>query len=277
MPELPEVETVRLGLLPHLCGRTITRMDLRRGGLRFPFPEGFAAQTEGRVIRAIDRRGKYLLLRLDEWLVWRVHLGMSGRFTLYPAGTNDIPPAGKHDHVITDLSDGGRAVFSDPRRFGFMDLATEESAETGRGLEKLGPEPLGQDFNGGTLVAALGGRGRNLKAALLDQRVVAGLGNIYICEALWESGLSPLRCSLDTSQAGRLVAAIRDVLTRAIAAGGSSLKDYRQADGQLGYFQHRWRAYGRSGQPCGKPGCRGAILRIVQNGRSSFYCPVHQK
>jgi len=277
MPELPEVETVRLGLLPHLRERTVTRMELRRAGLRFPFPEGFAASIEGRVIQDINRRGKYLLLRLEGGLVWRVHLGMSGRFTLYPAGTTAMPPPGKHDHVVTHLSDGGRAVFSDPRRFGFMDLATAADAESGRGLEKLGPEPLEPAFDGTVLHAAMTGRGRSLKALLMDQRVVAGLGNIYVCEALWEAGLSPLRDRLNKRQADRLAAAIRNVLTRAIAAGGSSLRDYRQADGQLGYFQHRWRAYGRGGQPCGKTGCGGTILRTVQNGRSSFHCPAHQK
>lgn len=288
MPELPEVETVRQGLLPALLGNRILRVDQRRPDLRFPIPQDFVARLESRRVTAIDRRGKYLLIRLDDGWTWLVHLGMSGRFTVGGGGVASSAQAGHnsgwaliepHDHVLVDIEGGGRLVYNDTRRFGFMDLIAPGAEALCPHFLKMGPEPLSDAFDVVALSAALAGRKTPVKAALLDQAVVAGLGNIYVCEALWRSGISPRRlaASIPGVRAGRLINAIKAVLADAIAAGGSSLRDYVQADGELGYFQHAFDAYDRDGQPCRKPGCGGTIRRIVQSGRSTFYCPVHQR
>ena len=288
MPELPEVETVCRGLAPVLTGRRIAAVDLRRPDLRFPLPEGLAVRLTGRRILTVGRRAKYVLIGLDDGATWLVHLGMSGRFTFAPGGRASSGQTGhnsgwaladRHDHVLVDLEDGLRLTFNDPRRFGFMDLIAAGDLDAHPRLVDLGPEPLSDAFDGAYLSAALAGRRTPIKAALLDQRLVAGIGNIYACEALFEAGISPRR-SADTvpgRRAGRLAERIKDVLARAIAAGGSSLRDYRQADGELGYFQHDWRVYGREGEPCSAPGCQSPIRRIVQSGRSTFYCARHQR
>ncbi len=276
MPELPEVETVRRGLVPVMEGRVITRAQVRRDGLRWPFPDRLAARLTGQRVLALRRRSKYILAELSGGETMLLHLGMSGRLLIQADGP---PPPGKHDHVLLDMEGGARIVFNDARRFGMLDLVATAEAGRHRLLAALGPEPLGNDFSETGLAAALAGRKMPIKSALLDQRIVAGLGNIYVCEALFRAGIDPRR------QAGRiarhrvaaLVGVIRDVLTEAIAAGGSSLKDYRQADGELGYFQHAFRVYGREGAPCPTSGCSGQITRIVQSGRSSFFCPRCQR
>ncbi len=276
MPELPEVETVRRGLVPVMEGRVITRAQVRRDGLRWPFPDRLAARLTGQRVLALRRRSKYILAELSGGETMLLHLGMSGRLLIQADGP---PSPGKHDHVLLDMEGGARIVFNDARRFGMLDLVATAEAGRHRLLATLGPEPLGNDFSETGLIAALAGRKMPIKSALLDQRIVAGLGNIYVCEALFRAGIDPRR------QAGRiarhrvaaLVGVIRDVLTEAIAAGGSSLKDYRQADGELGYFQHAFRVYGREGAPCPTPGCSGQITRIVQSGRSSFFCPRCQR
>jgi formamidopyrimidine-DNA glycosylase len=287
MPELPEVETVRRGLEPALAGRLIRRAEVRRPDLRWPLPPGLAARLTGARAIALRRRSKYLLIDLDGGATLLVHLGMSGRMILEaprPSAEPDAPlgrfvhpvrPLAQHDHVVLELEDGGRIAFNDPRRFGAMDLWPTAALEAHPRLAGLGPEPLGDAFDASYLRGRLAGRGAAIKAALLDQAVVAGLGNIYVCEALWRAGLSPLRPSGEVSggEAGRLVAAIRAVLLEAIEAGGSSLRDHRRVDGGLGYFQHAFAVYGRAGQPCLRPGCGGAVLRLVQSGRSSFHCP----
>ncbi len=282
MPELPEVETVVRGLRPRLEGRRFDRVEQRCPALRFPFPEGFAGRLEGRQVRSLGRRAKYILIHLDRDEVLLCHLGMSGRMVLGRAGEQADQP---HDHVVFTTDAGDEIRFNDARRFGVMDLVPEAGLAGHRLLRDLGPEPLGNAFNGPALAAALKGRRTPIKAALLDQKVVAGVGNIYACEALYEAGLSPRRQSY-TVQGGRaenLAAAVRDVLTRAIAAGGSSLKDYVQADGELGYFQHQWAVYDREGEPCPRCAPRlaagedGAIRRLVQSNRSTFYCPRHQR
>lgn len=294
MPELPEVETVRRGLTPLLVGRRIARVDQRRPDLRFPFPARFAERLAGRRVTAVDRRAKYLLIRLDDGWTWLVHLGMSGRFTIAPgpvqarSGQARSGQSGhnsgwglveRHDHLLVELEDGGRVRFNDTRRFGFMDLIAPGGEAASPHLAGLGPEPLESAFDAAYLGAALRGRATPIKAALLDQRVVAGLGNIYVCEALWRAGISPRRLarSVVGRRAGRLAPAIREVLEAAIDAGGSSLRDYVQADGELGYFQHAFDVYDRENVACRRPGCTGAIRRIVQSGRSTFYCPEHQR
>lgn len=289
MPELPEVETVRRGLTPLMVGRRIARVDQRRPDLRFPFPERFAERLAGRRVMAVDRRAKYLLIRLDDGWTWLVHLGMSGRFTIAPgpvqarsgqAGHNSgWGLIERHDHLLVELEDGGRVRFNDTRRFGFMDLIAPGGEAASPHLAGLGPEPLGLAFDAVWLDSALRGRATPIKAALLDQRVVAGLGNIYVCEALWRAGISPRRLARSVAgrRAGRLAPAIREVLEAAIDAGGSSLRDYVQADGELGYFQHAFDVYDRENAACRRPGCTGAIRRIVQSGRSTFYCPEHQR
>ena len=289
MPELPEVETVRRGLAPHLQGRRIERAIQNRPDLRWPLPERFAERLTGRRVMALGRRGKYLLLDLGEpggeTLI--VHLGMSGRFLLSEGGTREegarfhhaaLAP-GKHDHVVLEMEGGARAIFNDARRFGAMDLWPTGALETHRLLAGMGPEPLGNAFGGAALAEALEGRRTTLKAALLDQRRVAGLGNIYVCEALFAARLSPLReaGSLGRAACERLARAIRETLTLAIEAGGSSLRDFRGAEGELGYFQHRFAVYGREGEPCARPTCRGRIARIVQSARSTFHCPRCQR
>ena len=286
MPELPEVETVKRGLAPVLEGRRLARVIQRRPNLRFPLPEGFAARLEGRCVQRIDRRAKYLLMHLDDGQVLLCHLGMSGRMLLV-----DDPALAfeKHDHVIFETEEGRQVRFNDARRFGIMDLIPSEAALAAHPLLRaLGPEPLGNAFNGPALAEALKGKATPIKAALLDQRVVAGLGNIYVCEALFFAGISPRRLArtVQGARAERLAQAVRDVLTRAIAAGGSSLRDYVQADGELGYFQHAWAVYGKEGQPC--PGCDceaaaanappgSGVRRLVQSNRSTFYCPRRQR
>ena len=288
MPELPEVETVCRGLRPALAGKRLFRVEQRRPDLRFPFPDGFVARLEGARIAAVERRAKYILIRLEDGWTWLVHLGMSGRFTVTPGAQASSGQAGhnsgwamveKHDHILIEVEDGGRLVFNDTRRFGFMDLIPPGGEAASPHLAHLGPEPLSDAFGAEAFSAALAGKRTPIKAALLDQRLVAGLGNIYVCEALWRAGISPKRSAhtVAGARAARLVPAVKEVLAAAIEAGGSSLRDYVQATGELGYFQHSWDAYDREGEPCRHPGCDGTVVRIVQSGRSSFYCPRHQR
>ncbi len=282
MPELPEVETVRRGLEPVLVGRRILHADLRRDGLRWPFPPGLAGRLSGARVSALRRRSKYLLADLDGDDTLIVHLGMSGRMlvsgAMVGAFFHEHGEATRHDHVVLEIEGGARVTFNDARRFGAMDLAPTAGLDAHRLLAGLGPEPLGNGFSAGYLAARMAGRRAPVKAILSDQRVVAGLGNIYVCEALWRAGISPHRAGADVAPAevAALVAAIREVLAEAIEAGGSSLRDYRQADGELGYFQHSFAVYGREGQPCVRPGCGGVVAREVQSGRSSFFCPACQ-
>lgn len=288
MPELPEVETVRRGLAPVMEGQRIARADIRRPDLRWPFPERMADRLTGQKVLQLRRRSKYILADLDSGETLILHLGMSGRMLISrPEGpraeTCDFfhahPAPEKHDHVVFDMEDGTRITFNDARRFGAMDLVATEACEAHRMLAGLGPEPLGNAFSEGYLTERLKGRTTPIKAALLDQRIVAGLGNIYVCETLFRAGLSPTRHAgrISGARAAALVPIIREVLTEAIEAGGSSLRDYRQAGGELGYFQHAFRVYGREGAPCVTPGCAGLVRRIVQSGRSSFYCPRCQR
>lgn len=295
MPELPEVETVRRGLEPVMLGARVDRLELRRPDLRFPFPKGFADAVAGRKITSVGRRAKYLLLDLEDGQVVIMHLGMSGRFLI---GAKDpAQPGGfyyngarlpAHDHVIFHLqaADGAREViYNDARRFGFMDMVSRDAMDTNKHLGGLGVEPDGNALTPDFLATAFAGKTAPLKAALLDQRVVAGLGNIYVCEALHMARLSPRRAAGTlVTKAGapsvrleRLTDAIRTVIANAILAGGSSLRDYVHADGSLGYFQHSFNAYDRAGAPCSQEGCGGTIRRIVQSGRSTFYCPRCQK
>jgi formamidopyrimidine-DNA glycosylase len=275
MPELPEVETIRRGLARCMSGRRIVRAELRRPDLRWPFPPMLAERLDGARIGALARRGKYILIELDETGTLLLHLGMSGRIT---AGAADGPPE-KHDHVVLGLDDGTEIRFNDPRRFGTLDYVARGKEAAHPLLAGLGAEPLDPGFDGAYLERALAGKMTPIKAALLDQRIVAGLGNIYVCEALYRAGLSPRRLAgtVVGLRAARLATAIRDVLDEAIEAGGSSLRDYVQANGELGYFQHRWAVYGREGEPC--PGCTCAegVRRIVQSGRSSFFCAKKQR
>jgi formamidopyrimidine-DNA glycosylase len=288
MPELPEVETVRRGLEPVLTGRVIARADVRRPDLRWPFPPRMAERLTGVRVTALRRRSKYILADLDSGETLLLHLGMSGRILIHAADAGRAmlgeyvhahPAPETHDHVVLDLDDGTRIVFNDPRRFGAMDLMPTATAEQHKLLAGLGPEPLGNAFDPPYLAGRLAGRRTPMKAALLDQGIVAGLGNIYVCEALFRSGISPRRLAGNLARAriDRLVPVIRDVLSDAIAAGGSSLRDYRQTDGELGYFQHSFRVYGREGEACITEGCGGTVARIVQSGRSSFYCPRCQR
>ena len=283
MPELPEVETVRRGLAPVMEGQVIAKAEVNRPDLRWPFPERMAERLTGRRVLQLRRRSKYLLGDLDSGETLLIHLGMSGRMTVSgdPLGrfVHDHPAPEKHDHVVFHMESGARVTFNDPRRFGAMALMQTATAEQHKLLAVLGPEPLGNDFNEAYLIAAFKGKNTPVKAALLDQGIVAGLGNIYVCEALFRSGISPMRKAgqIAAPRIAGLVVAIRDVLQRAIAAGGSSLKDFRQADGELGYFQHSFDVYGREGQPCRTPGCSQTIRRKVQSGRSTFYCPACQR
>ncbi len=293
MPELPEVETVRRGLAPHIEGRRIKRLVLNRADLRFPFPKDFAARMEGAVVARFTRRAKYLLAEMQspkgKPFFWLSHLGMTGRFMLTPPQATTLEPglyahevappvAAKHIHVDIAFDDGTKLAFADPRRFGFMDMfATPETGSPF--LKHLGPEPLGNDFNEEVLLAAAKGRRTPVKNFLLDQRVVAGLGNIYVCEALFMAGISPKRkaANLGAKRVARLVPAIRDVLARAIEAGGSTLRDFAHEDGAMGYFQHDFKVYGREGEVCSAPECSASVKRMVQAGRSSFYCSACQK
>jgi len=293
MPELPEVETVRRGLAPVLKGRRIVKAVQNRPDLRWPLPERFAERLTGRRILSLGRRAKYLTMDLDgpEPETALIHLGMSGRLLLSGIGTGDRAPgaqfhyaaavgeaARKHDHVVLDLGGGVGLVYNDARRFGSMDLWPTATLADHPSLASLGPEPLSNAWDGEALAAALAGRRTPIKTALLDQRRVAGLGNIYVCEALHRAHVSPLRKadSLSAQDCQRLTATIRDVLTEAIEAGGSSLRDFHGAGGELGYFQHRFGVYDREGDPCAAPGCGATIERIVQCGRSTFFCPTCQ-
>ena len=295
MPELPEVETVRRGLQPVLEGARIVRVEARRPDLRFPFPAKFAQRLTGKTVTALGRRAKYLTIHLDGGPVLICHLGMSGSFRIETADDSETPGTfhqerskdANHDHVVfhvvSPVGVQSRVVFNDPRRFGFM-LFAEGLADAHPMLAGLGVEPTGNILDGALLASLLKGRRSPLKAALLDQRLIAGLGNIYVSEALWRAGLSPLREAGTMAKPGkkakaqseRLADAIRSVIADAIAAGGSSLRDYVHADGSLGYFQHSFAVYDREGEPCPTPGCGGHIERIVQSGRSTFFCRTCQ-
>jgi formamidopyrimidine-DNA glycosylase len=296
MPELPEVETVRRGLQPVMEGATIDTVEQRRPDLRFPFPDGFAAALAGRRILSVGRRAKYLLFHFEAGPVLIAHLGMSGSFRVEAGEGESVPGAfhlarsksDAHDHVVFHLSGpagAARVVFNDPRRFGFMLFGQPASLDSHPLLAGLGVEPTGNALDGALLARLFADRRAPLKAALLDQRLVAGLGNIYVCEALWRAGLSPRRRAGSiasaqrptTARATRLADSIRSTIADAIQAGGSSLRDYVHADGSLGYFQHSFNAYDREGENCRRPGCRGTITRIVQSGRSTFYCPACQR
>ena len=283
MPELPEVETVRRGLAPVMEGHRIARATLKRADLRWPFPPDMAARLTRRRVTVLRRRSKYILADLDSDESLLIHLGMSGRMLVSGDPTGDFlhthATPEKHDHVILDMDNGARITFNDPRRFGAMDLLPTAAQEAHPLLASLGPEPLGNAFDEPYLIAALRGRRAPVKAALLDQGILAGLGNIYVCEALYRAGISPRRKAgrIAASRVAALVPVIRQVLRDAIAAGGSSLRDHRRTDGELGYFQHRFDVYGREGAPCRTPGCSGTVRRIVQSGRSSFYCPRCQR
>jgi len=293
MPELPEVETVRRGLAAVLEGARFVKVEARRGDLRWPLPKDFAARLEGQTVTGVGRRAKYLLADLSSGEVLLMHLGMSGSFRVMQAGDEKTP--GKfhhersnlaaHDHIVFHMSNGGVAIFNDPRRFGCMKIFPRVQIDSEPLLRALGPEPLGNEFDAAMLAQACCRKKTSLKAALSDQRIVAGLGNIYVCEALHRAGLSPRRKAstiadrqgAPNARAEDLAQAIRDVLVDAIRAGGSSLRDHRQTDGELGYFQHSFRVYDREGAVCSTRGCTGKIRRIVQSGRSTFYCPICQK
>ena len=283
MPELPEVETVRRGLLPVLEGATISRAEVNRPDLRWPLPERMAERLTGRRVTALRRRSKYILADLDSGETLLVHLGMSGRMLISGAQLgsfyHDHPAPQKHDHVVLHMGNGARITFNDARRFGAMDLMPTERAAEHMLLKDLGPEPFGNDFNEPYLAGRLKGRKTPIKAALLDQRIVAGLGNIYVAETLYRARISPLRLAGDLipRQVQALVPTIREVLAEAIEAGGSSLRDFRQANGELGYFSKHFQVYDREGDACETPGCKGTITRTVQSGRSSFWCPSCQR
>jgi len=276
MPELPEVETVRRGLLPVMQSKQIELAEVHRPDLRWPFPDDMAARLTGKTVLRLRRRSKYILADLDSGETLLVHLGMSGKMLISKAPHPEIE---KHDHVVLHMQDNARVVYNDVRRFGMMDMAATDVLDTHKLLAGIGPEPLGNTFDEPYLVERLKSKNSPIKNVLLDQRVVAGLGNIYVCEVLLRAGISPLRKAgeLSAPKVRSLVPIIRQVLEEAIESGGSSLKDYRQADGELGYFQHSFRAYGREGKPCVTKGCRGTIERIVQAGRSTFYCAQCQR
>ena len=286
MPELPEVETVRRGLTPVLEGARLTNVINRRPDLRFPFPDGFASRLEGATVLRIDRRAKYLLMPLSTGETWITHLGMTGRFTLDgdPTGSfEDAPPVtGKHEHFVACADLNGqltRLGYADARRFGFMGLIPTDQVDGHAWFKQLGPEPLGNMFSGAHLAEAFDGRKQNIKVSLLDQSVVSGLGNIYVCEALYRSGIHPEVAAGKVSRPRleRLATEVRNVLEDAIRAGGSTLKDFANVEGGQGYFQHSFDVYGRENQPCRTEGCSGTIGRIVQGGRSTFFCPRCQK
>ena len=283
MPELPEVETVMRGLAPVMAGQVISRATVNRPDLRWPFPDRMAERLTGARVVQMRRRSKYILADLDRGETLLVHLGMSGRMTVSgdPLGqfVHGHPAAQKHDHVVFDMDNGARITFNDPRRFGAMDLLETATADQPKLLSVLGPEPLGNDFHEDYLVQAFAGRNTPVKSALLDQGIIAGLGNIYVCEALFRAKISPRRKAgqISAGRVASLVPVVRQVLSDAIDAGGSSLKDFRQADGSLGYFQHSFDVYGREGEPCKREGCGGVIGRIIQSGRSTFYCGKCQR
>ena len=283
MPELPEVETVRRGLLQVLEGRGILAADIRRPDLRFPLPQRMKERLTGARVLALRRRSKYILADLSTGETLLIHLGMSGRILIsgeaLGAFAHVHPAPARHDHVVLDIEGGARVTFNDARRFGAMDLIATEAWEEHRLLRDLGPEPLGNAFDESYLVDRLKGRSSPIKTALLDQKVVAGLGNIYVSEILHRAGIDPRRETgrIAAARLAALVPLTRDVLSEAIEAGGSSLRDYRRTDGELGYFQHAFRVYDREGQPCAAPSCGTPIRRIVQAGRSSFFCPACQR
>lgn len=274
MPELPEVETVMRGIAPVLEGRQITQAVKYRDTLRFPIPDDFTQRLSGKKVLGLRRRSKYILLDTEDNLTVLIHLGMSGRVRLIPKSEASHYQREKHDHIILTTEDGVLLVYNDPRRFGmwlFMDTDASDSHDL---IASIGPEPLGNGLYDGYLQDKFKGRKTPIKTALLDQRIVAGLGNIYVCEVLWQTGIHPTRQAgkISSNRVATLVPAIRQVLMAAIEAGGSTLKDHAQVDGELGYFQHQFKAYGREGEACLKEGCSGSIGRIVQSGRSTFYC-----
>lgn len=288
MPELPEVETVRQGLLPAMKGKTLVKLELNRKNLRFDFDSDLAQRIEHKQIADIERRSKYLLMhfhnsKTQETLIG--HLGMSGKFTIFSHNEAKMREKQKHDHVVFYLNDGTEIVYNDPRRFGFLVLADAGNWQNHKLIRDIGPEPLTDDFDAVHLALKSKGRSGNIKNHLLNQKIVAGLGNIYVCEALFRAKIDPTHpASILATQTGkptkictRLVPIVKDILAEAIEAGGSTLNDYRQADGNLGYFQHRFVAYGREGEDCVTQSCNNQIVRIVQSGRSTFYCPTCQK
>jgi formamidopyrimidine-DNA glycosylase len=293
MPELPEVETVRRGLEPVMDGARFSRVEARRPDLRWPLPKDFAKELEGKTVRGLGRRGKYLLLDLSSGDVLMMHLGMSGSFHVFAGGKksdtaryhHERAKHVTHDHVVFHMSNGAIVTFNDPRRFGFMELTPRDTLDAHPRMLAMGPEPLGNEFDAAMLARACKGKKTSLKAALSDQKVVAGLGNIYVCEALHRARLSPRRLAstiatksgAPNDKTGKLVEAIKAVLQDAIAAGGSSLRDHKRTDGELGAFQHNFRVYDREGERCVTRGCKGKIKRIVQTGRSTFYCATCQK
>ena len=293
MPELPEVETVRRGLQPAMEGARFDEVLQRRPDLRFPLPKDFVKRLRGKTVRGLGRRAKYLLADLSSDEVLLMHLGMSGSFRVSHESGEATPGEfhherskdANHDHIVFRMSSGATVTFNDPRRFGFMKLISRSAMDDEPMLRSLGPEPLGNEFDAAMLAQACRGKSTSLKAALSDQRVVAGLGNIYVCEALHRAHVSPKRKAstlLERNDAPHpralaLVDAIKAVLNDALKQGGSSLRDHRQTDGELGYFQHHFRVYDREGQKCSTPKCPGTIKRIVQTGRSTFFCPVCQK
>jgi formamidopyrimidine-DNA glycosylase len=301
MPELPEVETVRRGLQPAMEGAKIVKADLRRKDLRFPFQKDFVARLQGQTVTGLGRRAKYLMADLGSGDVLLMHLGMSGSFRVLVEDDKTTPgqfhhPRSEdraHDHVVFHMSSGAAIVFNDPRRFGYMKIIARKKIDEEPLLKGLGPEPLGNAFDAAMLARSCANKKTSLKAALLDQRVVAGLGNIYVCEALFRAHLSPRRLAATlatkaaqrkgvaggepTDHARRLVDAIHGVLNQAIKAGGSSLRDHRQTSGELGYFQHSFQVYDREGEKCQTKGCTGIVRRFTQNGRSTFWCPTCQK
>jgi formamidopyrimidine-DNA glycosylase len=301
MPELPEVETVRRGLQPVMEGSKIVKAETRRKDLRFPFQKDFVARLEGQTVTGLGRRAKYLMADLESGDVLLMHLGMSGSFRVITDEDRKTPgqfhyPRNEdraHDHVVFHMSSGAAVVFNDPRRFGYMKIIARQALDDEPLLKGLGPEPLGNEFDAKMLALSCANKKTSLKAALLDQRMVAGLGNIYVCEALFRSHLSPRRLAATlatkagqrngvagaepTDHAKRLVTAIHAVLNQAIKAGGSSLRDHRQTSGELGYFQHSFQVYDREGEKCQTAGCSGIVRRFTQNGRSTFWCPKCQK
>lgn len=291
MPELPEVETVRMGLAPALEHHRLMRVETRRRDLRVPFPAGFSRRLKGRMVRRLWRRAKYLLAELDGGETLVIHLGMSGRLSVYAEDKEcrlgqyvyeQAPPEaghGKHDHVVIETDAPARIVFTDHRRFGLMTILDTANLDEDDLFRNIGIEPLSQAFDAAWLARALRGKRTSVKSALVDQRVIAGIGNIYACEALFRAHISPKRsaASISAKRAPDLVQAIKTVLKDAIKAGGSSLRDYARTDGALGEFQHRFAVYDRAGRPCVTPGCKGRVNRIVQAGRSTFYCPSCQR
>lgn len=283
MPELPEVETVKEGIAPAMAGKVIEKAEVNRPDLRWPFPDNMAARLTGKRVSGLRRRSKYILVDLDSGETLLIHLGMSGRMLVSGVTIGEFhhphPTPAKHDHVVFHMEGGARITFNDARRFGAMDLMPTAAQEDHWLIRDIGPEPLGNAFNEAYLIERLKGRNTPIKSALLDQRIVAGLGNIYVCEVLFRAGIHPARRAgkISAARVASLVPLIRQVLSEAIAAGGSSLRDYRQSDGELGYFQHVFQVYDREGKTCVTPYCGKTIRRIVQSGRSSFFCPQCQR